>query len=72
MTITGTIRRAIQARVRQGQTMKDIAKAARVDPSLLTRFMQGRDAVGTKLDAIAKVLGLELRPREPRTPKGDR
>ena len=68
MTVSETLRAAIQAALRNGVTRYAIAKGARVDHSALSRFVaEGRDVRASTVDRLASYLGLELRPKKPET-----
>ena len=65
MTVSETLRAAIEAALRNGITRYAIAKATSLDHTALTRFLaEGRDVRLSTVDALADYLGLELQPRK--------
>jgi transcriptional regulator with XRE-family HTH domain len=70
MDISNQIRLRI---ARDSRTQKEIANAAGVHPTSLSRWLNGRaDANSKTLDALSRVLDLEIKPRQTKTPKGKR
>ena len=58
-TITDQLREAVDA---AGVTRTEVARAAGVHKSMMSRFMRGEGLRSHTLDQLAAELGLELRP----------
>ena len=71
MTVSDTLRAAIQDAMEHGTTRYRIAKDSGVDHTALSRFLtEGRDIRVSTVDALAEYMDLELRPkRAERRPK---
>jgi len=65
--ISGGLRRAIFAAMREGETMDSIAKRADIATSAVSRFLAGKSITTTTADRIAKALGIELTRKAKRT-----
>jgi transcriptional regulator with XRE-family HTH domain len=58
---------------RDGRGVRELAARAGVDPSQVSRFMNGKTTGGTTMDALGLLLGVRLDADAPRrTTKGDR
>lgn len=59
---TEQIRVAIRARIKSGESIREIARQSGHDHSQLARFLRGERglATGEKLDGLLRVLGLRL------------
>lgn len=65
--VSETLFRAIE---QSGRTAYDLAKAAKMEPDLIYRFMAGNDIRLSTVDKLAQELGLELKPiKRTRRPK---
>jgi transcriptional regulator with XRE-family HTH domain len=65
--LVDTLREAIQAAIRKGETYKGIGERAGVDPAAVWRFVKGERSIDIVIAAkLAKALGLELRPKRKR------
>ena len=53
-----------QAMVDDGRTLYELAKEARMETDQLYRFRDGADLRITTASKLARVLGLELRPKK--------
>ena len=63
-TISDTLRDALNKAIAAGKSANQIARECGVDQPTITRFLNGRDARGTTLEALAKYFGLELLPKK--------
>ena len=63
MSVSSTLRTAVQAAMARGVTRYRIATDSGVDHTHLTKFLrEGRDIRISTADALSEYLGLELRP----------
>ncbi len=71
MTVSESLRTAVEAAMAKGVTRYRIAKDAGADHTALSRFLTGdRDIRVSTVDSLAEILHLELRPkRGARRPK---
>ena len=60
-TITDQLREAIRE---SGLTHYRLGKDSGVDIAAIDRFVAGREPKGGTIDRLARILGLELRPRD--------
>ena len=68
MTVSETLRGAVEEAMRRGVTRYRIAHDSGVDHTGLSRFLtEGRDVRVSTVDALAGYLGLELRPNSGQT-----
>ena len=61
MPLSASLRKAVEAAVKEGETRYSVAKGAGVDYSVLVRWLdEGRDIRLSTVDQIAEYLGLDL------------
>lgn len=66
-TVSETLRKVLRDR---GEGVREIARAAGIDPTRLSRFLHGGELRSKNLDALAAFCGLVLTPKPGRARKG--